>query len=160
MNEEYAALVTALPLFKGYTIDGAERILDAGDIREVKPGEVLMKEGDPPAFVLLILKGKVEVYVEREGKDMVLHDFGPSTIVGELAVLCGMDRSASVRVIEDSTILQWEAKDFRGLLLKDVFLSERIFRQSLRTLIEKERSLINSLVKANSDAAKETSKTA
>ena len=44
MNEQYAPLVTALPLFKGYTIDGAERILDAGDIREVKPGEVLMKE--------------------------------------------------------------------------------------------------------------------
>ncbi len=160
MNEEYAALVTALPLFKGYTIDGAERILDAGDIREVKPGEVLMKEGDPPAFVLLILKGKVQVYVEREGKDMILTDFGPSTIVGELAVLCGMDRSASVRVIEDSTILQWEAKDFRGLLLKDVFLSERIFRQSLRTLIEKERSLINSLVKANAGPSNETSKTA
>ncbi len=145
MNEQYASIVTGLPLFKGYTIDGAERILDAGEIREVKVGDVLMREGDPPAFVILMLKGKAQVYVERHGKELILTDVGPSTIVGELAVLCGMERSASVRVVEESTILQWDSKAFRSLLLKDVFLSERIFRQSLRMLIEKERSLIESL---------------
>jgi len=63
-------------------------------------------------------------------------------------VLCGIQRSASVRVVEDSTVLQWEASEFRGLLLKDVFLSERIFRQSLRTLIDKERALIDSLIQS------------
>jgi len=158
MNEEYASLVTALPLFKDYTIDGAERILDAGKIREVKAGEVGIKEGDPPSFVLLLLKGKLQVYVERNGTDMILTDAGPSTILGELAVLCGMERSASVRVVEDSTVLQWDAREFRGLLLKDLFLSERIFRQSLRTLIEKERNLIDSLTQPS--ASQQTSQSA
>jgi CRP-like cAMP-binding protein len=75
----------------------------------------------------------------------VLTDAGPSTILGELAVLCGIPRSASVRVAEDSTVLQWTASEFRGLLLKDVSLSHRIFRESLRTLLDKEKSLIESL---------------
>jgi CRP-like cAMP-binding protein len=66
--------------------------------------------------------------------------------LGELAVLCGIPRSASVRASEKSAALQWRASAFRSLLLRDVFLSERIFRESLRTLIEKERSLIDLLV--------------
>jgi CRP-like cAMP-binding protein len=148
MNEEYAAIITGLPLFKGYTADGAKRMLSCGEIKAASSGEVLFKEGDPPEFVLLVLKGKLEVYVERHGKDMVLTDAGPSKILGELSVLCGIQRSASVRVVEDSTVLQWEAAEFRGLLVKDVFLSERIFRESLRTLIDKERTLIDSLIQS------------
>jgi len=159
MIEEYATIITGLPLFKGYTLDGAKRMLSSGEIKAVSSGEVLFKEGDPPAFVLLVLKGKLEVYVERHGKDMVLTDAGPSKILGELSVLCGIQRSASVRVVEDSTILQWEASEFRGLLLKDVFLSERIFRESLRTLIDKERALIDSLVESE-DAPKTSEQTA
>jgi len=145
MNEEYASLVSSLPLFKGYTADGAKRILSAGQIREIQAGEVLFNEGDPPAFTLLVLKGKLQVYVVRHGKDLILTDALPSTVLGELSVLCGMPRSASVRVVEDSTVLQWDDEEFRGLLTKDVFLSQRIFRESLRTLLEKERSLIDSL---------------
>ena len=145
MSEEYAAMVTALPLFKGYTIAGAQRIVRAGKINAVAKGEVLFKEGDPPEFVLLILRGSLQVYVERHGRDMVLTDAGPSTILGEIAVLCGIPRSASVRVVEDSTVLQWPASAFRGLLVTDVTLSHLIFRESLCTLLDKEKSLIESL---------------
>ncbi len=145
MNEEYATMITALPLFQGYTIAGAQRIVRAGKINAVSRGEVLFREGDAADSVLLVLTGTLQVYVERHGKDMVLTDAGPSTILGELAVLCGIPRSASVRVVEDSTVLQWPESEFRGLLLKDVSLSHRIFRESLRTLLDKEKSLIQSL---------------
>ena len=145
MDEQYAPTIAGLPLFKGYTPHGAQRLLDCGEVKELAPGELLFKEGDPPTFVLLVLSGKLQVFVERLGRDVVLTDALPGTILGELAVLCGIPRSASVRVLEKSTVLQWEAEAFRGLLFGDPFLSERIFRQSLRTLIEKERSLIASL---------------
>jgi CRP-like cAMP-binding protein len=90
----------------------------------------------------------MQVFIERQGRDLILTDAAPGTILGELAVLCGMPRSASVRAIEGSAVLQWSATDFRDMLLRDVFLSERIFRESLRTLIDKERSLIDSLTRA------------
>lgn len=106
---------------------------------------MLFKEGDPPDFVLLVLRGTLQVYGERHGREVALTDAGRGTILGELAVLCGLPRSASVRVVEDSTILQWPASKFRGLLLKDISLSQRIFRESLRTLLDKEKSLIESL---------------
>jgi len=148
----YAAVITALPLFKGYTPDGAKRLLESGDIRECAAGELLFSEGDKASFVLLVLAGKLEVFVQRNGQDLILNQSGPSTILGELAVLCGIPRSASVRVLENSTVLQWEASAFRSLMLRDVFLSERIFRESLRTLIDKEKSLIATLTESKAKA--------
>lgn len=145
MHEQYSQLITSLPLFKGYTTEGAQRLINSGAIKDHPPGTVVFKEGDAPTCVLLVLAGKLQVYVEREGKELILTDAGPGTIIGELAVLCGLERAASVRVVEPSSVLEWDDDDFRGLMLKDAFLSQRIFRQSLRTLIEKERSLIASL---------------
>jgi Cyclic nucleotide-binding domain len=152
MNEQYAGLITGFPLFKGFTLDGAKMLLDSGEVKEFSPGEMLIKEGDEPAFVLLVLTGKLEVFVQRQQRDLILTDAGPGTILGELAVLCAIPRSASVRAREKSTVLQWGAAAFRSLLLRDGFFSQRIFRESLRTLIEKERSLIDSLIRSQGSA--------
>jgi CRP-like cAMP-binding protein len=148
MNEQYAALITGFPLFRGFTLDGARMLLDCGEVKEFSPGEMLIKEGDEPTFVLLVLNGRLQVFVLRQQRDLVLTDAVPGTILGELAVLCGIPRSASVRASEKSAVLQWSAAAFRSLLLRDVFLSERIFRESLRALIERERSLIDSLIRS------------
>src|SRR6266498_4714007 len=136
MNEQYAEIIKEFPLFRGFTLHGAKLLLECGEVKEYSKGEVVLKEGDNPTFVLLVLTGKMQVFVERQQRDLVLTDAGPGTILGELAVLCGIPRSASVRASENSAALQWRAAAFRSLLLRDAFLSERIFRESLRTLIE------------------------
>jgi potassium-dependent mechanosensitive channel len=151
MNHPYAAMITGFPLFQGFTLDGAQMLLQGGEVKEYSPNEVVLEEGDSPTFVLLVLTGKMQVFVERQGRALVLTDAGPGTILGELAVLCGIPRSASVRASENSAVLQWSAAAFRSLLLGNAFLSERIFRQSLRTMIEKERSLIDSVVQSQRD---------
>ena len=147
MNEQYPLLITGFPLFQGFTLDGARMLLECGEVKEFSPGEVLIQEGDEATFVLLVLTGKLEVFVQRQQRDLVLKDAGPGTILGELAVLCGIPRSASVRTIEKSAVLEWSAAVFRSLLLRDGFFSQRIFRESLRTLIENEQSLIDSLTR-------------
>jgi hypothetical protein len=47
-------------------------------------------------------------------------------------------------------VLEWSDETLRTLLLRDRSLAQRIFRQALRTLVEKEQSLIDFLVKAQS----------
>lgn len=148
MNENYAELITGFPLFDGFTTDGAKRLLSSGEIKQCAAEEVLMKEGDKADFVVLLLTGGLEVFVKRGDNDVVLTETKPGTITGELAVLCGIPRSASVRAQEPSTVLKWRDDAFRTMLLRDPHLSQRIFSQILRTLVDKERALIDSLITA------------
>lgn len=148
MDENYPELITTFPLFHGFTTNGANRLLSSGEIEQCAPGDVLISEGDKADFVLLLLTGRLEVFVNRNGKDVVLTEASPGTVLGELAVLCGIPRSASIRTKEASAILRWEDEAFRTLLLRDPSLSQRIFGHILRTLVEKERSLIDSLIKS------------
>jgi len=145
MNAQYAEMITKFPLFAGTTVHGAQFMLERGEIREHEPGEVLFREGDAADFVLLLLIGNVQVFVERSGRTLVLGEAGPGTIVGELSVLSGTPRTACLRTSEKMVALHWAKESFRRMLLGNGFLSEKILGHSLRTLIEKERDLINAL---------------
>ena len=151
MNENYAELMTTFPLFEGFTVNGTRRLLDSGQVKELAPGELLLQEGDEADFAALVLTGKIEVFVERNGKDFILTEAAPGSILGELALLCGIPRSASARAKENSTVLEWTDETLRTSLLRDRSLAQRIFRQTLRTLVDKERELVDSLT--NSERA-------
>ena len=152
MVEKFAALMTTFPLFQGFTSQGAQRLIEPGEIKTYGAGEALFAEGEEPTFVALVLAGNIAVFVERDGAEMPLTDVGAGAILGELAVLCGMPRAASVRAKDAATVLQWDAAPFRNLLLRYPLVSERIFKESLRTLVEKERALINSIAAARGQA--------
>ena len=148
MNQQYAATMTGFPLFEGYTTQGAQFVLETGEVREHEPGEVLCREGDPATFVLLVLSGKVQVFVERKGRTLVLREAGPGTILGELAELYGIPRTASLRASEKLAVLHWSNESFRRMMLSNEALSQRIMHQSLRMLHEWDQALIDSLCRA------------
>lgn len=148
----YAELMTTFPLFHGFTANGTKRLLDAGQVKQLAAGELLLKEGDEADFAVLVLGGTIEVFVERNGKDFILTKATPGSILGELALLCGIPRTASARAKEDATVLEWTDEALRTSLLRDRSLAQRIFRQTLRTLVDKERELVDSLVKAEGAA--------
>jgi CRP-like cAMP-binding protein len=150
MNESYAELITTFPLFHGFTVHGTQRLVDAGEIKQVNAGDILLKEGDEADFAVLVLAGKLDVFIARDGREFVLTEASPGTVLGELALLCGIPRSASARASEDATVLEWSDETLRTLLLRDRSLAQRIFRETLRTLVEKEQELVESLARSQS----------
>ena len=140
MSTSYESLIPTFPLFEGFTAHGAQRLLENGTIIQCPAGATVFSEGETAYNVLLVLAGDLQVFVRRGDGDVVLASATPGTIVGELAVLCGIPRAASVRAAVDSAVLEWSDASFRRLLLSDVLLSQRIFSQALRSLIDKERA--------------------
>ena len=145
MNSPHVTSMLEMPLFSGFTKAGVQALLALGEVRTYASGEQLCNEGEPADGVLLILRGKLRVYIERRGAELAVSEFGPGTILGEIAVLCGIPRAASVRALEASDVVYWTDKVFRSLLLRDVFLSQRIFSVTMHALIEREKALIDSL---------------
>ena len=145
MDSRYTELLTTFPMLAGYTAHGVSTLFGSGGVKEVATGEVLFREGEPATFVVLILTGRVELFVERNGGEVPLHEAGPSRLLGELAVLAGVDRLMSARAIEPTAIIEWDARTFRRLISSDAQLSERIFRETYRSLLQENQSLIAAL---------------
>ena len=145
-NEQYAALMTRFPLLSGFTVHGTRMLLEVGAVRKYAAGDTFWTEGEAATTTLLILSGRLQVFIERKKARLILRDCGPGTILGEIGVKCDVARTASVRASEASEVLEWSAAAFRTLLLRSGLLAERIHRHSLRTLVQNEQALIASVI--------------
>ena len=65
--------------------------------REVKAGEIVYREGDPPDAVYVIQSGEIEVVRQANGMAVTLGRLGPGNIFGEMGVLRDKPRSTTTR---------------------------------------------------------------
>jgi CRP-like cAMP-binding protein len=145
MIDHYAHLMTTFAVFEGYTTHGTKGLIERGHVRELHPGDLLFKEGDPAKTAVLVLTGEIELFVHREGRDLLLTGAGASRMLGELAVMGGVARATSARAVQATAVLEWDGDTFRRAVMSDAVLSERVIRQSMRTLVEEELALVASL---------------
>jgi serine/threonine protein kinase len=69
-----------------------------------QPGNIIFNEGDEGNYSFKILSGRVEVYKTIDKKRKVLAELGKGEIVGELAVFSNQPRTATIKVLEQTTI--------------------------------------------------------
>ena len=84
--------------------------------RTFNEGEVLMRQGDDGIGLYIILSGKVKVEkADQHGKQVELASNGPGDIMGELSVLDGAKRTATVTAVETTSCMvlaSWEFNSF------------------------------------------------
>lgn len=110
-----ANLLDDVPLFSGLTQDLRGALAAVARTVELPAGEWLFREGDPAVSLFVVASGRLEVVVE-EPQFQVLRVLGRGAAVGELALLTGKPRSASVRARRDSDLLEIAEQDFAQLL--------------------------------------------
>lgn len=75
--------------------------------RFLQAGEVVVKEGDPGTSMFVVLEGRVAVARQVEGKEpVIVEQLGAGEFFGELALLTGAPRTASVVALEDAVVLE------------------------------------------------------
>lgn len=100
-------------------------------------GEIIISQGSVGDALYVVISGRVRVYVsDKDGKEMVLALEGPSTVFGEIAVLDGAVRSASIAAMEKTELLKIGADDFFALLERNTELNRSVI-QSLAGRIRK-----------------------
>jgi CPA1 family monovalent cation:H+ antiporter len=87
-----AAELASIPLFAELTLDQRESVARLCEEAEVAPGETLLREGDFGYAMFAITSGSAEVV--QDG--VVIRTLGPGDVFGEVAVLAGGRRTASV----------------------------------------------------------------
>lgn len=97
-------------------------------------GDVVFLQGDPGDAMYFIESGQVEVVASQDdGTETVLARLGPGSFFGEVALLLGGTRSATVRVVIDVVLLQLHKDDLEALLQEHPIIAVNMSRElSLR----------------------------
>jgi CRP/FNR family cyclic AMP-dependent transcriptional regulator len=102
-----------IPLFTGLTKGELRKVAQITKRRRFARHQVIIKAGERGKFFFLLSQGVVRVSVEgTQGKDVVLGMLYPHDFFGEMALLDGLPRSATVTAMEDSEVLMIARQDF------------------------------------------------
>lgn len=83
--------------------------------REVTAGAILVRQGEVGESLYLIVDGQVEVVLEQE-EELAITALGPGSVVGEIALGLGGERSATVRALTPTTVLELTRDAFDKLI--------------------------------------------
>jgi diguanylate cyclase (GGDEF)-like protein len=99
---------------------GREESLDAGCL--------LWREGEPGEEVVILLEGTLDVIHDTEGETVLLRSVVPGALVGEIAMLDGRGRSATVRAATPCRMVRIGAAALREFLKVRPDLSDEFLR--------------------------------
>ncbi len=167
MGEEpttVAELLARVPLLADLESGELERIAQVAIPRSFPKGARVFHEGDESDACYVIRDGEVRVTREHsDGRAIALATLGPGELFGELAMLDGGVRSASIEALTDVELLALSAADMRGLLERNGEITaklvvaltkrlretnERISRQSFQTVPSRVAGVLFQLVDA------------
>lgn len=93
--------------FAAFPRPALEELLASTSVLTFASGDVVMREGDPGASMFLIADGRVEVRTsDTAGRPLELARLGPGEFFGEVAMLTGRPRTATVVAAERTTVVE------------------------------------------------------
>jgi CRP-like cAMP-binding protein len=106
-----------------------------GQLRQVAAGDVLFRQGDVADRLFVVLSGGLRVWVtEASGEVLDLATVGPGGYVGEIALLDGGPRSASVACAQSSELFTLDRPAFLRLMQSSPELLSQVFGTLTRTV--------------------------
>ena len=161
-SDDTIALLHRVPVFSALLPDELERVARVVVTRRFEAGEVVFKEGDQGSTCYVVRSGRTRAVREHpDGRSITLAHFGPGDIFGEMAMLDGERRSATVESIEDTDAIAILSVDMHRLLREYPDISvkliaalgrrlretnDRLARQSFQTVQSRVAAVLADLV--------------
>jgi CRP/FNR family transcriptional regulator, dissimilatory nitrate respiration regulator len=110
-------ILATTPLFRGMAGDHLTQIQAIAQEKQFKRGEAVFWEDEPANGFYVVAHGKVKIYkTSAEGKEQILHIYGPGNPFGEVPVFSGGRFPANALAIEKSRLLFFPRQDFIDLI--------------------------------------------
>jgi putative oxidoreductase len=108
----------------------------------IPPKVQVVKQGDPPVHFYVVVSGKLKVYREtNDGIRTDLTELGPGDYFGEVALVTGKPRTASVEAVEESNLLEISKEEFDSVLDQNPKLAREIIHKLSQWLVDGDQRL-------------------
>jgi CRP-like cAMP-binding protein len=107
------------------------------------PDGVIVKQGESSTSMYIVAEGLVYIYVERteSGDDVQVNQLGPGEFFGEISLLTGEPRTATVKAAVDSLVYEINKDDLELILEKRPEMAENLTQVIARHRLHTEQVL-------------------
>ncbi len=124
-------------VFDALSEEEAQELATRARLEQYFRGETVIRQGTAGDSLYIIDSGLVEVIVSRDGKSESLAQLGPRSFFGEMALLTGEERTATVVTLAPTDFFVVDREAFRETLERNPVIAERISE----ILVERRREL-------------------
>lgn len=144
---EHAAVLKRMKLFEG--LDSLELVQVSKRVRHLKVRErqIVVREGEPGDSLFIVKAGRFHAFTEAGAFPVELGFFGEADAFGELVLLDGGSRSATVEALTDGELLELGKQDFEELLRYSVDFKVKLLWNLVQDLAGKLRRTNDQLAK-------------
>ncbi|MEJ2588619.1 MAG: Crp/Fnr family transcriptional regulator [Deltaproteobacteria bacterium] len=115
--KETLDIISGAILFNGLPSDQIRQVADIAVRRSFGKGALIFSEGDDGNGFFLVVEGLVKIFkMSPDGKEQILHIFGPGEPFGEVPVFSGKAFPANAEAIQASRLLFFPREDFVNLV--------------------------------------------
>jgi potassium-dependent mechanosensitive channel len=120
-------LLQQVAYFANFSELQLRQLIEVGFRRRLAKSDILFRENDPGDAFYIVLSGSVEVFVEKLNKQLAILPAGK--FFGELALMLGIPRTASVRALEDTMLFVINRTGFQKLLQDNSEVYDSLVRE-------------------------------
>ena len=122
-------LLRKIPLFAKIEPSKLKLLAFTSERLTYSEGDVLFEQGDAGDAAYIIIGGKADVVVDTPGGPLVVATLDEHEIVGEIAILCDVPRTATVKAKTEVTTLRITKDLFFSLIVEFPQIAVEIMRE-------------------------------
>lgn len=153
--EEVIEFLLDAPMFGDLPERELSQIVHILQIRRLEADAWVFREGEAGDAWYVVFEGEVEVVRQIDDAPRVIAVLGERCCFGEMAILDGGPRSASVRAAGPLTLFRFPRSRFDALLEDGNLAAYRLVHQMARVLVERQRDTTSRLVQLLSEVDEE-----
>ena len=127
--KEEVEVLRRVPLFAQLDPAKLKLLAFASERMTFLPGQDLCKQGDVGDAAYVIISGEADILVNQNGNEIVVAQVGENAVIGEIAVLCEVPRTATVRATTKLQTLKIDKETFLRLIREFPDMGIEIMRE-------------------------------
>lgn len=131
---EEVDLLRRIPLFAAIDPAKLKLLAFASDRMIYHDGQAVFRQGEVGDAAYVVVKGTADIVVETDDGEMVVASAKEDAVVGEIAILCDVPRTATVRARGELVALKIKKEHFLGLIIDFPKLGIQVMRELAQRL--------------------------
>ena len=148
-NINFFEKLRKMPTLDAFSEKDIKGLLELSKIKKYEPGELILAEGHSDSWIYFLISGKIRVAKHNEDLSILRRT---GDVFGEMGVIDGSPRSASVYAIDETVCLATDASYIDGLSGNDkIAFSYILYRTFSEILANRLRLTSEELMKAKEE---------